>query len=195
MRQFIVVARDGPTTADFSLDALPEAGRMDLLARCVTASLLLSHGIREDVQTHLVLDDEYTVRFDGSELRGLHPDERSTAASIRAALEEREEAIGHIPAEVSSGVSIVRMGLEGTLDSLRDGSTIYRLHAEGDPKGAVPVADSPVFVLSNHNSLVEEDTELLAQYADHRVSLGPQPLHADHAIAVANNWMDLDASE
>lgn len=193
MRQFIVVARDAPTTADFSLDSLPEAGRMDLLARCVTASLLLSHGIREDVRTHLVLDDEYTVRFDGSQLRGLHPDERSTAASIRAALAEREEAIGHIPAEVSSGVSIVRMGLEGTLDSLRDASTVYRLHSEGDPKGEVPVAEDPVFVLSNHKTLAEEDAEVLAQYVDRRVSLGPEALHADHAIAVANNWMDLDA--
>ena len=195
MRQFIVVARGAQTTADFSLDALPEAGRMDLLARCVTASLLLSHGIRESVRTHLVLDDEFTVRFDGSDLRGLHPDERSTAASIRTALAERSEAIGHVPADVSSGVSIVRMGLEGTLDSLRAGSTIYRLHAEGEPIRETEIAEDPVFVLSNHESLAETDAELLAQYGDHRVSLGPESIHADHAIAVANNWMDLGAGE
>jgi len=195
MRQFIVVARRAPTTSDFSLDALPESGRMDLLARCVTASLLLSHGIRENVRTHLVLGDEFTVRFDGSELRGLHPDERSTAASVRAALEDRSEAIGHIPAEVSSGVSIVRMGLQGTLESLRSGSSLYQLHAEGDPMREVDIADDPVFVLSNHESLAEVDAELLATYADHRVSLGPESLHADHAITVANNRMDLAADE
>jgi tRNA (pseudouridine54-N1)-methyltransferase len=195
MRQFIVVARDAPTTAEFSLDALPEAGRMDLLARCVTASLLLSHGIREDVRAHLILDDEYTVRFDGSELRGLHPDERSTAASIRTALAEREEAIGHIPAEVSAGVSIVRMGLEETLESLGDESTVYRLHSDGDSKAELQPAANAVFVLSNHNSLAEADAEVVAQYADRRVSLGPEAVHADHAIAVANNWIDLAGGE
>lgn len=190
MRQFIIVGRDAPTTDEFSLDSLTEAGRMDLLARCVTASLLLSHGIREEVRTHLVLGGEYTVRFDGSELRGLHPDERSTAALIRKALGQREEAIGHMPVETSAGVSLFRMGFEPTLESLSSETTVCQLHGDGTAKEETAVPDDPVFVLSNHESLSGTDQELVDQYADQRVSLGPHALHADHAIAVTHNWLD-----
>jgi tRNA (pseudouridine54-N1)-methyltransferase len=51
MRQFVVVGHDAPTTDDFSLDDLPGAGRLDVLCRCITAALLLSHGIRDGVES------------------------------------------------------------------------------------------------------------------------------------------------
>lgn len=192
MRQFIVVARSGPTTDDFSLDDLPAAGRVDLLARCVTASLLLSHGLREDVRTHLVLGDEFTVRFEGEDLRGLYPDERSTAALIRKALSEREEAIGQIPVEISSGVSLVRTGLDATLAEVASDSQIYRLHPDGSSKSDVSPPESPAFVLSNHREFEEADAETIEQYADGEIRLGPAAIHADHAIAVTHNWLDVN---
>jgi tRNA (pseudouridine54-N1)-methyltransferase len=188
MRQFIVVAREGPTTGEFSLDDLPAAARVDLLARCVTASLLLSHGLREDVRTQLVLGDEFTVRFDSANLRGLHPDERSTAALIRNALGEREEAIGHIPVEISPGVSLVRMNLETVLGEVSE--PIYRLHPDGTPKGELSPPDDAAFVLSNHQKFDEADTVTIAEYTDGDICLGPEAIHADHAIAVAHNWLD-----
>ncbi|MXR51950.1 tRNA (pseudouridine(54)-N(1))-methyltransferase TrmY [Halovenus sp. WSH3] len=192
MRQFIVVGRNAPTTDEFALDDLPAAGRMDLLARCVTASLLLSHGLRESVQTHLVLGDEFTVRFEGENLRGLHPDERSTAALIRSALAEREEAIGQIPVEVSSGVSLVRMDLDATLATVSEQSEIYRLHPDGTPKSERSPPESPAFVLSNHQEFHDDDAETIAEYAAGEICLGPKAIHADHAIAVTHNWLDTD---
>lgn len=192
MRQFIVVARDGPTTEDFSLDDLPTAGRVDLLARCVIASVLLSHGLRENVRTHLVLGDEFTVRFRASELRGVHPDERSTAALIRKALAEREEAIGQIPVDISAGISLVRMNLDTTLTAVNEDSQIYQLHPDGAPKEEVSPPESPAFVLSNHREFAEEDTKTIAQYAEGELCLGPAAIHADHAIAVTHNWVDVN---
>jgi tRNA (pseudouridine54-N1)-methyltransferase len=190
MRQFIVVARSGPTAGDFALDDLPAAGRVDLLARCVTASFLLSHGLREAVRTHLVVGEELTVRFEGRDLRGLHPDERSTAALIRNALSEREEAIGQIPVEISAGVSLVRMGLEGTLAEVQTDSQIYRLHPDGAAKSDVSPPESPAFVLSNHQAFESEDAKTVEGYADGEICLGPEAIHADHAIAVTHNWLD-----
>ncbi len=190
MRQFIIVGQDAPTTDEFSLDALTEAGRMDLLARCVTASFLLSHGIRENVRTTLVLDDQFTLRFEGRELRGLHPDERSAAALIRTALGEREEAIGHMEVESSPGVYLSRLGFEATLERAAEDGTVCQLHENGDPITETEPPSNPVFVLSNHQDLQQGYADALADVRDRQLSLGPEPLHADHAVTVAHNWLD-----
>jgi len=196
MRQFVVVGHDAPTTPDFALDDLAGgAGRLDVLCRCVTSAFFLSHDIRDEVRVHLVLRDEYTVTFDGADLRRLNPDERSTAALVRNALEERDEAIGHQPVETSPGVSLTRRGFEPTLaDAARDG-TVVQLHEDGDPVVDVPVPENPVFVLSDHRDFTDVEAELLADRADRRVRLGPERLHADHAITVAHNFLDTDGYE
>ncbi|WP_424020127.1 tRNA (pseudouridine(54)-N(1))-methyltransferase TrmY [Haloferax sp. Atlit-48N] len=191
MRQFIVTGHDAPTTPDFSLDDIAGgAGRLDVLCRCVNSAFFLSHDIREDVRVHLVLGNEYTVRFEGSELRRLNPDERSTAALIRKALEKREEAIGHMPAESSPGVSIRRMDFETTLEKAARDATVVELHEDGDPVVQVEPPENPLFVLSDHHDFTDEEAELLAAAADERVRLGPEILHADHSITVAHNHLD-----
>ena len=193
MRQFLVVGHDAPTTPNFPLDDLPgAAGRLDLLARCVIDALLTSHGVREDVLVRLVLGDEVTVVFDGSEVRQLHPDERSTAARIRSALERREDAIGHQPVETSPGVSLVRMGLEDSLELAAREGTLVQLHQSGAPANEADRPDNPVFVLSDHRDFTESEDERLAATGATRVSLGPRALHANQAITVAHNWLDTD---
>lgn len=196
MRQFLVVGHEAPTTPDFSLDDLPgTAGRLDLLARCVTSALLLSHGIREDVRVDLVLADEFTVRFDGSRVRRLNPDERSTAALVRAALAEREEAIGHQPVETSPGVTLTRRGFEATLSERARETTVVQLHDEGTPVVDLEPPEDPLFVLSDHRPVTDDEQALLDEHVDHRVSLGPETIHADHAIAVAHNYLDTGGYE
>jgi len=190
MREFVVVGHEAPTTPEFPLNDLPGAGRMDLLARCVTASMLLSHGIRPAVRTHLVLGDEFTVRFDSRDLQGLNPDERSTAARIRTALGEREAAIGHRPVEVSPGVALRRRGFAATLEARAAEGTVVALSPAGDPAREQTPPESPVFVLSDHRNFTEQERETVEPHQSCRVSLGPEPLHADHAIVVAHNWLD-----
>ncbi|SFR51273.1 tRNA (pseudouridine(54)-N(1))-methyltransferase TrmY [Halogeometricum limi] len=193
MRQFVIIGHDAPTTPDFSLDDLAGgAGRLDVLCRCVNSAFFLSHAIREDVRVHLVLGDEFTVRFEGSELRRLNPDERSTAALIRGALEVREEAIGHMPAEGSPGVSIRRMDFEATLDAAAADATVVELHEEGDAVVDVEPPENPLFVLSDHHDFTDDEASVLADAADERVRLGPEVLHADHSITVAHNYLDTD---
>lgn len=192
MRQFLILGHDVPTESGFALDNLTGAGRMDLLARCVTASMLLSHGIRDDVQTHLVLDDEFTVQFDSNSLRGLHPDERSTAALIRSALEEQAEAIGHMPVETSPGVSLIRRGFEETLTDLADSGTVIQLHEDATPANETDPSQDPLFVLSDNQDFTAEERELLDANASERLRFGPKALHADHSITLAHNWCDTD---
>jgi len=193
MRQFIVVGHDAPTTPDFSLDALPsEAGRLDVLCRCLTSAFVRSHGLREDVRAHLVLADEFTVHFEGSDLRNLNPDERSTAALVRTALEHREEAVGHVAAESSPGVSISRKEFETVVEEAAADGTVVQLHADGDPITDLDPPGDPVFVLSDHRDFTDAEAALLSEAADERVSLSPERLHADHAITVAHNYLDTE---
>jgi tRNA (pseudouridine54-N1)-methyltransferase len=196
MRQFVVVGHDVPTTPDFSLDDIAGgAGRLDVLCRCVSAALFLSHDVRTDVRVHLVLGDEFTVTFDGARVRRVNPDERSTAALVRGALEERREAIGHEPVETSPGVSLYRTGFAATLDRLAAAGTVVALHEDGDPVVDRPVPSDPVFVLSDHREFTGSEADRLAEVADERVRVGPEALHANHAITVAHNFLDTDGFE
>jgi len=190
MRQFIVSGHDVPTDGEFSLDDLPGAGRLDVLCRCVNAAFFLSHAIREDTRCLLVLDDEYTIRFEGSALRRLNPDERSTAALLRNALDQREEAVGHMEAETSPGVFLSRRDFATTLDYAANEGTVVQLHEDGDPLPDVEPPENPVYVLSDHGEFTAAEADLLADQAERRVRVGPEVLHANHAIVVAHHHLD-----
>jgi tRNA (pseudouridine54-N1)-methyltransferase len=193
MRQFVVVGHDAPTTPDFDLDDIAGgAGRLDVLCRCVTAAFVLSHDVRRDVRAHLVLGDALTVTFEGSDLRRLNPDERSTAALVRKAIDAREEAVGHVPAEVNPGVTVRRFGLAETLSELVGDATVVELHEDGDPVVALDPPADPAFVLSDHRDFTDAEAELVGEAADARVRLGPERLHANHAVTVAHNYLDTD---
>lgn len=191
MRHVILTGHDAPTTPDFPLNDLPGgAGRMDLLARSLVSTLLLSHDIRADARATLVLADEVALRFEGSDLRGLHPDERSTAAQIRAALEEVEDLVGPREVEVRPGIYASRRGFEAVVRDASEEGTVVQLHEDGEPAGAVEPPADPVLVLSDHRDFADEEHAVLDEVADLRISLGPERIHADDAIAVAHNWLD-----
>ncbi|MFB6227806.1 MAG: tRNA (pseudouridine(54)-N(1))-methyltransferase TrmY [Halobacteriales archaeon] len=189
MRQFVVLGHEAATSPDFDLDDLAGgAGRIDVLCRCVNAAFLLSHGIREAVELFLVLQDTLTLRLVGSELRYLSPDERNVASLLRSGIEATEGAVGMMEVESTPGIYASKRGFEGVVDGL-DG-TLIQLHENADPIAEIDPPEDPVFVLSDHREFTDAETDLLEECADARVSLGPEPLHADHAITVAHNALD-----
>jgi tRNA (pseudouridine54-N1)-methyltransferase len=191
MRQFIVIGHDAPTTPDFSLDDLAGgAGRLDALCRCVNSAFFLSHDFRSDVRLFLVLQDKLTIRFEGSELRRLNPDERSTAALIREALEAKSEAIGHMEAESTPGVHVSKRDFEAVLTDTSEDATVIELHEDGTPVVDVELPENPLFVLSDHGDFTDSEAGLLAEASDERVRLGPSLLHGNHAMTVAHNYLD-----
>lgn len=81
MRTFIIAGHGKNTDGDFTLNDLAgSAGRIDVLLRCISASFLISNGIRRDTDVYLCLSGDMTrtVRLVGEELKYLNPDERST---------------------------------------------------------------------------------------------------------------------
>jgi len=195
MREFVVVGHEAPTTPEFSLDDLPGAGRLDVLCRCVTSAFCLSHDVRETVRVRLVLGDEYVVRFEGSELRHLRPDERSAASLIRGALEARDGAIGAMEANPSPGIYVGTGDFEDAIDAAAASATLVQLHEDGDPIAALDPPSDPAFVLSDHRGFTDAEADLLADAAGERVSVGPEALHADHAVTVAHNYLDTGGFE
>ena len=195
MREFVVVGHEAPTTAGFSLDDLPGAGRLDVLCRCVTAAFGLSHDFRDEVRVRLVLSDEYVVRFEGTELRHLRPDERSAGSLIRGALEARDGAIGAMEATASPGVHVGTGDFESAVAAAAEMGTLVELHADGDPVVDLEPPDDIAFVLSDHRNFTDAEAAVLERAADECRSLGPEPIHADDAVTVAHNYLDTDGFE
>ncbi|WP_319579532.1 tRNA (pseudouridine(54)-N(1))-methyltransferase TrmY [uncultured Methanospirillum sp.] len=184
---FAVTGHQAKNDASFSLNDLPSSGgRMDLLCRCVQASLFLSHGIREDASCFLILAGgpgaTKTVRFEGASVRSLSPDERSSASFIKKAL---EIPAGSLFREVTPGVSVRKAGLETLLGEHRFGV----LDEAGTDIRNAGVKDLPEgFLLSDHQNFTPEEELLIRDLP--RYSLGPQILHADHAIVLLYNEID-----
>lgn len=189
MRRFIILAHDVPTHPEFSLDDLPGgAGRLDVLCRCVTAGLLRSHGVRTDSEVIVVIQDELVVRFDGASIRRLNPDERSTAARFREAIADAEDAIGSISVDSSPGVSVARGDFTSVLSDI-DGNLV-QLHEDGEPLPALEPAEPVTFLLSDHRPFDENKETRASEFGARRICLGPEALHADQAITIANNYLD-----
>lgn len=193
MRQFLVLGHDAPVTPEFPLDDLPgAAGRLDVLCRCVTAALLISHDIRRDVRVWLVLRDRLTIRFEGASIKRLNPDERSTAALIRHALEAAEEAVGHLEVESTPGVHVSNRGLDAILERVVGEGPVLQLHEAGRPIVDVDVPVDPTFVISDHRDPETDEQDRLDDVLDDRLRVGPRSLHANQAITVTHNWLDTE---
>jgi len=186
MRIFVVTGHTAAITPDFPLDDLPgSAGRLDILARCVTAAFCTSHGIRRYVEVYLVLRDQVTVRFEGARLKRLNPDERSTGALIKHALQALREG----RSEGTPGVSVFQDGLEGVLSKLQaQGVDCYVLDENGRDIRTIDLREPAAFILSDHLNFTPHEEELLSGFE--RLSLGPVVLHADHCIPLVHNELD-----
>lgn len=192
MRRFVVIGHRATTSPDFSLDDLAGAtGRLDILLRCINSSFHLSHGIRTGVETHLTLlgppDPPKTLRFVGSELKYLNPDERSTAALVRNALSAKGEG----ETKTSPGIYASSRSYPDVMSLLAKSSQIYYLKEDGHDMRTLPSFEEDVaFVLGDDRDLTPEEEEILARYNPIKVSLGKKSLHADHCIVIVNNELD-----
>jgi len=188
MRRFLVLGHRVPIKPGFSLNDLPGgAGRLDVLCRAVGASLFLSHGIRPDVETILLLQNAVQIRILAERVKRLNPDERSTAALIQRAL----ESLGEFEEEVEStpGIFVSRGSLSDALDRLYQlEAAPVVLHENGEPAESFVFPQDPAFILSDHLEFNEDDNGTLADLP--RISLGPRSLHSSQAITITHYLLD-----
>jgi len=192
MRRFAVVGHRAATSPDFPLDDLPgSAGRLDILARCANAAFVRSHGVRTDAEITLVLQGPprppRTLRLVGEHLRFLNPDERSTAARFRKALEYD----GILEKEISPG--IFASGEDFTA-AVRRLSPPYVLEPTGTDIRRAPLNDDATFFLSDHEDLTAAERATVDEFGGMPLSVGPVSLHADQVITLIHNELDRRAA-
>ncbi len=191
MRQFIIIGHRAATSGDFSLNDMPgSAGRIDILARCVTAAFLTSFDMRRDTRVWLVLlgepDPPKSIRFEGALLRYLNPDERSTGALIKKAL---KVCIHEGEQSAMRGIYTQRANLQDVLEQISTSDDLLYLHEDGvDVREATFRAHNVTFVLGDHLGLLDEEERLLSH--SKRISVGPVKLHTDHCITIVHNELD-----
>lgn len=108
MRRFAIIGHRAMSQGKLQLnDMAGGAGRMDVLVRALMAGLLTSHGLRHDTEVVLHMmggpGPSRRVKFVGSELKGVHAEERAVAGHIAKVLKEPTPARGHW-IERSSGI-------------------------------------------------------------------------------------------
>jgi tRNA (pseudouridine54-N1)-methyltransferase len=189
MPGFIVLGHRVRTDGDFTLNDLAgSTGRLDVLLRCINSAFMLSNDIRRDVEINLVLLGEptppKTVRLNGNELKYLNPDERSTGALIKNALNAE---VGPVEEISSPGIRVSRHGLPEVLQRLT-GKRIINLREDGEDIRKVELSNDDVFILGGQEDLTPDEEGLLAESDDTvSVSLGAKSLHADHCITIVLN--------
>jgi len=92
--------------------------------------------------------------------------------------------------EVQNGLAVARFGLEELLEDLQGKGTVVLLDPKGTPIESWTPPTDPILLLSDHVPFTPSEYKLLDAQGAQRVSLGPHWYHGNHAIAVANWWMD-----
>jgi len=179
MRTFILHALKARTDGNFNIEDLPSSGgRMDLVARCISSALFISHAIRQDTEIIAVLNgppqSPIAVRFDGAVVRKIAPDERSIAIWLKKILTEGKLTNG-IVSEKKSLQQVVKENAK---------HPIYVLHEKGKPIEEVTIEKDPVFVLGDNIGIPPKDEKFVMRYAKEKISLGSTPYLASSVISV-----------
>ncbi len=197
MRRFAIVGHRAMSKGKLPLNDLAGgAGRVDVLVRATMSALLTSHGLRNDTEVILHLmggpGPPRRIRFDGSQLTGLHADDRSIAGVIGKVIATPQPPIGHW-SNVSKGLCHSGGDLSTTLRDWSD-TTVVVLDADAPrlwrrgaklPDRSQANEQQVGFVLSDDQPLTSvEKHGLLAR------SLGETWLQGHLAIGIVHFLLD-----
>ena len=183
-RNFVIIGHRAHTEADWKLDDLcGGAGRLDVLVRCVTASLWKSHGIRRNTDVWLLLkgppNAPITVHFSGQKIRYLNPDERSTAALIRNGLikyKNNKKAM-----ETSPGITMERIDLSDILERLPNPILL-------NENGTDDLCSAKTFILGDDKDPTDDEMKTLQNLP--QACLGKESLLSSACITLIHHCLD-----
>ncbi len=191
MRGFLVIGNKA-STSPFSLKNIPGAGRMDILCRCISQAIFLSHSIRRSVEVYLLLlgdpNPPRVVKIKSDEVKRMSPDERSVAGLIKKALKFKA---GEKWVETNSGILTSKKNLKRLLEELSNSYKIYYMREDGkDLRKLTDKMENPLFILGDHLGVKKEDEKLILQFAKDIVRVSNRSLMAEQCITIANYELD-----
>jgi len=191
MREFILFSRG--VTKDFKLNDLPNAGRMDLVARCVSTAIFLSYSLRKDVKFHVILNGPpsppLTITFFTNELKNVSPDERNIASHIKIAI--RNFGIGKNSSE--AGIYVEKKSFEEVVkDKVKEygNENVFYLHADGEDIRNVEIKNNAVFILGDNKGIPKKEEAFLLRSGIKKISIGKIEYLSSQVIAIVNYEMD-----
>ncbi len=180
------------TTSSFNLNDLPSSSkRLDMVARCIIASLWLSHRLREEAEIYIVLNGPpkppVTLLFDAN-IKRVSPDERSIALWIKKALDRVASCRNKEWVELNNGIKVSKKSFQDVLkELLKETRNVYILHEKGRFIGNMEIKPNPVFILGDHEGIPKKEESFALRYGE-KVSLGRKSYLASNCIAVIN-WL------
>jgi tRNA (pseudouridine54-N1)-methyltransferase len=185
MRTFVLYARKARTDGNFKLNDLISAGRMDLVCRCISSALWLSHKAREDARIFVVLNGPpkppVTICFQGSEYSTVYVDEITNAKWVKKILSMN---FGKEWLEVE-GTKVARKSFQEVLTEL--GGKNYVLHEKGEFIESLKLDKNPTIVLGDQVGLPDKE-ERFALRNGEKISLGKNIYLASSCISILN-WI------
>ena len=195
MREFIIRARKGPTTPDFSLDDLSRAGRLEIVAHCIANALFCANQIRAGVAIHVVMDGPAdppkTIRFESEALGSLGGfDERSLCQTIQDALRAGKGLALGEEVQAASGAFVAKKGFETLVRERAAHSTVYVLSPRGADIRETAFPSDSTFVFTDHLSMPKKTAKYLRRIGLQPISVGPKALFASQCVVLAHNELD-----
>jgi tRNA (pseudouridine54-N1)-methyltransferase len=194
VRRFVLVGQTASASGQFSLEDLPSSsGRLDVLLRCLRAALLVSHGLRRDVQVWLVLrggpEAPRILRVNGENAKFLRPDERSLATLIKKTL-SAALGVGTSFRELRPGLEVRAGDLADVLSEATDAPCYWLDEAGADVREHAFVTDDAWFFIGDHLGFDVAAMALLERHGALRISVGPVSLHSDDVVTLLGNELD-----
>ena len=197
MREFLLRALKARTTPDFSIDNLEEAGKMHIVARCISNALWVAKGIREDTIMHVNLEGPKfppkTISFYGEKMRGMKGfafDEKGIAQFIKLALEKGQDLKLNEDLEVYQGIIVSKKSFESIVKEKSQYMQLIYLHKRGQDIRKFKFKDNILFIFGDFIGIPRKTEYLLERLNAEKVSLGKVDYHASQCITIVQNELD-----
>jgi len=194
MRRFLFLAHRVPPEGAFTLNDLAGgAGRMDEIARAVSTAFTLSNDLRRDTVVTVLFVAEPPPRarridLNGTRLRYLNPDERSTAALLKNAL-TRAAAFPR-EFESSPGLTVASVDPEAELRAFLGRPGAVWLTEAGRPISDWNPGSEVAAVISDPYDPTPAEHELLVASGVPQLSVGPRSLRTSQVVDLVHAALD-----
>ncbi len=193
MREFILRALKAHTSS-FNVDNLEDAGKMHIVARCISNALWVAKGLREDTIMHVNLEGPRLppklISFYGSKLKGFAFDELGISKFIKHALEKGQDLELNQSLEVHPGIIIAKKSFEQFIKDNSDKQIIY-LDKKGKNIREFKFKKDVLFVFGDYIGMPRKTEYFLERYKAEKISLGRVEYHASQCITLVQNELDL----